>query len=108
MNYSKYSTLLSGGLVIIIAFLAFSCSEAPDNKEKPFTKIAEATIPVTGMSCGSCEHHIETEVKRQAGIVEIDANHKDSSVYAKYDSSAISLNELIAAINETGYNAQKP
>jgi copper chaperone CopZ len=96
-----------GGVFIISIFLAFSCQKSTENKQtEPI--IAEVNIPVQGMMCGSCEYHIETEVKKHDGVVEIKADREKAMAYVKYDSSKISLDELVAAINETGYKASKP
>ena len=87
-----------GGVVIIFIFLAFSCQKSTENKQtEPI--IAEINIPVQGMMCGSCEYHIETEVKKHDGVVEIKADREKAMT---------SLDELVAAINETGYKASKP
>jgi copper chaperone CopZ len=92
---------------ILSIFLAFSCQKSTETKQaEPI--IAEVNIPVQGMMCGSCEYHIETEVKRHDGIVEIKADHVKALAHVKYDSSKISLDELVVAINETGYKASKP
>lgn len=101
------SKLVVGSLMILFLVVVFSCQKATETKQtEPI--ITEVNIPVQGMTCGSCEHHIETEVKRKDGIVEIKADHEKAFAYVKYDSSKISLDELVAAINETGYKASKP
>lgn len=93
---------------MLIAGFVLSCSNQSKTDLKITPKIAEITIPVTGMMCGSCELHIETEVKKQDGIVEIDADHEQAVVKVKYDSTKLSLDDLIVAINNTGYQAHKP
>ena len=108
MNKQKSSKFHFGVLVILIACFAVFCSNQSKTDQQTIPQIAELTIPVTGMTCGSCEHHIETEVKKQDGIIEIHADHENAVVHAKFDSSKLSLDELIVAINSTGYQAQKP
>lgn len=95
------------GICAALLLMAFACQKATETKQtQPI--IAEIDIPVQGMTCGSCEHHIETEVSRQAGVIEIDADHEKAIAHVKYDSTRISLNQLVAAINETGYTASMP
>ncbi|MDZ7334096.1 MAG: cation transporter [candidate division KSB1 bacterium] len=98
-------------LILFFAFIVllnFDCKKSSHQKEKIQLEIAEVTIPVQGMTCGSCEHHIETEVIRKAGVIEIKADHQKAIAHVKYDSSKISLDQLVAAINETGYKASMP
>ncbi|MDZ7264542.1 MAG: cation transporter, partial [candidate division KSB1 bacterium] len=94
--------------VICIFMGVLSCNNRTDSKKQRQTVITEVTIPVQGMTCGSCEHHIETEVIRKAGVIEIKADHQKAIAHVKYDSSKISLDQLVAAINETGYKASMP
>ncbi|UCE06133.1 MAG: heavy-metal-associated domain-containing protein [bacterium] len=108
MKISKYLKVVSGGVIILFSFFAFFCSQKNEKTEQIESIIAEVNIPVEGMICGSCEHHIETEVKQKEGIVEINADHEKAFAFVKYDSSKISLDELVAAINRTGYKATKP
>jgi len=101
------SKLAVSVLLAILLVLAFSCQKSNETKQtEPI--ITEVTIPVQGMTCGSCEHHIETEVIRKDGVVEIKADHVKAFAHVKYDSSKISLQELVAAINGTGYQASMP
>lgn len=98
--------LICSGLLVILV-IAFACQKSTKTKQTE-PVIAEVSIPVQGMTCGSCEHHVETEVIRKAGVIEIDADHEKAVAHVKYDSSKISLDQLVAAINETGYKASKP
>jgi copper chaperone CopZ len=101
------SKLVVGSLMMLLLVFAFSCQKATETKEtEPI--VTEVNIPVQGMTCGSCEHHIETEVKQKAGVVEIKADHVKALAHVKYDSSKISLDELVMAINGTGYKASRP
>jgi len=101
------SKLVVGGMLMLYLVFAFSCQKSTETKQvKPI--ITKVNIPVQGMMCGSCEYHIETEVKRHDGVIEIKADREKAMAHVKYDSSKISLDELVAAINETGYKASKP
>jgi copper chaperone CopZ len=101
------SKLIVGSMMTLFLVFAFSCQKATETKQsEPI--ITEVNIPVQGMTCGSCEYHIETEVKRKDGIVEIKADYEKAFAYVKYDSSKISLDELVTAINATGYKASMP
>ncbi len=104
----SWSKMTMCGLLIMYLILAFSCSQKSTETKQTQPIIAEMNIPVAGMTCGSCEHHIETEVKREDGIIEIKADHEKALAFVKFDSSKISLDEVVVAINKTGYKATKP
>lgn len=102
-----WKTVTVVGFFLLFLVFISSCQKTNETKQvEPI--ITEVDIPVQGMTCGSCEHHIETEVIRKDGIVEIKADHQKAFAHVKYDSSKISMDELVAAINETGYTAMKP
>lgn len=94
--------------LLLVLFLASNCGDRSQKTTQSEPVVAEVDIPVQGMTCGSCEHHIETEVIRKDGVVEIKADHEKAMAFVKYDSTKISLEQLVAAINETGYNASQP
>jgi len=101
------SKLSIGGILLLFIVFIFSCQKSAETKQvEPI--ITEVNIPVQGMTCGSCEYHIETEVKQKDGIVAIKADHVKALAHVKYDSSKITLDDLVAAINKTGYKATKP
>jgi copper chaperone CopZ len=105
--YSR-NILLYSFLLLFIFFVVSACGDSSQETATSEPIITEASIPVQGMTCGSCEHHIETEVIRKDGVVEIKADHEKAMAFVKYDSSKVSLDQLVAAINETGYKASKP
>lgn len=105
---SRRTILLLGAIFIGFSSVIFSCRNQAEKSERRQPIVAEVTIPVQGMTCGSCEHHIETEVIRNDGVIEIHADHEKAIAHVKYDSSKISLDQLVAAINATGYKASLP
>lgn len=65
--------------------------------------IQEVKFNVSGMTCASCEKHIENEVNKLPGIVAISANSKEGNATVKFDNSKTSISALENAINKTGY-----
>jgi copper chaperone CopZ len=68
----------------------------------------EVSIPVKGMSCFTCEIAVQSAVKKLPGINQIKASAKEGRAIVFYDSAKISLDQIINAINQTGYKAEKP
>ena len=108
MKIKTFVMLLLLSIFSVSSLFITSCTENAENENSSIPAIAEVTIPVEGMTCGSCEHHIETEVKQQDGVIEIKADHEQAVVIASYDSTVLTLDDVVAAINQTGYKAVKP
>jgi len=60
-------------------------------------------LAVDGMTCTSCEAHIETEVKKLSGISSVKASYEKKSATVEYDPKKVDESKIIAAINSTGY-----
>ena len=65
--------------------------------------IAEARFDIKGMTCTGCEEHIKHAVAQLPGFIEATANHKTGKATVKFDKSKTTLEELVTAINKTGY-----
>jgi copper chaperone CopZ len=70
--------------------------------------LASLVIPVEGMTCFTCELTVESSLKGLPGVRSVDANVTDAAAYVQYDPAQVSLDELVAAINKTGYRASRP
>lgn len=66
------------------------------------------SIPVEGMSCFTCEIAVQSAVKKLPGIYQVKASAKDHVAIVSYDAQKISLDQIVVAINQTGYKAEKP
>lgn len=100
---------------IIISLLAASfvcgcsCKAAfGQTQEKPFgtvkTKVVELTV--TGMTCQGCADHITTALSGKEGVVKSDVQFASNSATITYDPSTVKEEEIIRAIEETGYMAE--
>lgn len=66
-------------------------------------KNKKITLSVNGMTCASCEHHIESEVIKLSGVSSVKASYTDKSATVAYNPDKVDEAKIIAAINETGY-----
>jgi len=85
-SYSKY-------------FVQYNNSVVAANQDKSKT----ITLSVSGMTCSSCEHHIETEVLKVSGVSSVDASYTNKSTTVVFDAQKVDEKKIIAAINATGY-----
>ena len=76
---------------------------SPGNKT-----VISTVIPVEGMTCFTCELTVESSLKRLSGVQSVDAKVNERAAYVMYDPNQIHLEQLIAAINQTGFRASRP
>jgi copper chaperone CopZ len=75
------------------------------NEDQEKTK--KITLGVNGMTCASCEHHIESEVIKLSGVSSVKASYENKSTVIVYNPQKVDEAKIIAAINETGYTVEK-
>lgn len=85
-----------------------SQSGARSSRPTPAGAFASVAIPVEGMTCFTCELTVESSVKHLPGVQSVDARVKDKAAYVRYDPSTVQPEEIVAAINKTGYRASQP
>lgn len=70
-------------------------------------KNKKITLSVNGMTCASCEHHIESEVIKLSGVSSVKASYANKSAIIEYDPQKVDEAKIVEAINETGYKVEK-
>jgi len=63
----------------------------------------ETKLNVDGMSCGYCEIAVQDAVRKLSGIKKVKASRRKKEVTVVYEASLVSLEQIINAINGTGY-----
>lgn len=69
--------------------------------KKSSSQKAEYTI--NGMTCASCEKHVNYEVNKLQGIINSNVNYTTGKAIVEFDNSKTTINEIEKAINSTGY-----
>ncbi len=62
------------------------------------------TLPVIGMACASCSAHVERELSSLQGVQSASVSLASRTALIDYDPSAITLEEMKAAINGIGFD----
>ncbi len=60
---------------------------------------------VTGMSCAACQAHVEKAVNALPGIQTATVNLLANSMVAEFDETALSAQDICAAVDKAGYHA---
>ncbi|WP_447039000.1 heavy metal translocating P-type ATPase [Streptomyces sp. DSM 118878] len=71
------------------------------------TEAAEVELAIGGMTCASCAARIEKKLNRMDGV-EATVNYATEKAKVSYRGADISVGDLIATVEATGYTAQEP
>jgi len=70
------------------------------------SNIQEVKFNVNGMTCSSCEEHVKHAVNGLPGILNVSANYEEGSASVQFDDSKTSKDEIVKAIDATGYKVK--
>ena len=91
----------------MLAFPYYSGHFYP-NTEKQVIVVDKSDIKTTefkinGMTCASCEEHVNHEVNKLNGIVNSKASYENGNAIVEFDKTKTNETEIEKAINSTGY-----
>ncbi len=67
--------------------------------------MAQQKFDVGGMTCASCQAHVEKAVRRLDGVSDVSVNLLSGSMQVTYDESELSESDISAAVDRAGYSA---
>jgi len=93
--------------ILMLAFPYYSGIFYP-NTEKQIIIVDKSDIKTTefkisGMTCASCEEHVNHEVNKLNGIVSSKASYENGNAIVEFDKTKTNEAEIEKAINSTGY-----
>jgi mercuric ion transport protein len=97
--------------VLMLAFPYYTQLFYP-NTTKEVVSVSASNINkveyrIKGMTCTGCEVHIESEVNKLDGIIEVKATHEKGNTIVTYDKTKVTNTEIEAAVRKTGYKITK-
>src|SRR3954451_18321258 len=69
---------------------------------------AKIDIPVQGMTCAACQASVQKALQRQPGVLDAAVNLMMKNAAVTYDPAVTRPEALVAAIRDTGYEAELP
>src|SRR6185503_19108589 len=66
---------------------------------------ARVELPVSGMTCAACAHHIEQALSQTPGVRSAHVNFATSRATVEYAPASASLASLVSAVRRAGYDA---
>ncbi|MGK0413116.1 MAG: mercuric ion transport protein [Polaribacter sp.] len=107
MNSKKLLFLVTLFAGLMLAFPYYTQIFYPNtNKEVVYvsaSNVSKVEYNIKGMTCTGCEVHIESEVNKLDGIIEVKANHEKGNTIVKYDKTKVTNKEIEDAVGKTGY-----
>ncbi len=107
INSKKFLVLVTVFAGLMLSFPYYAQIFYPNiNKEVVYASdsyIDEIKYDVIGMTCTGCEIHIESEVNKLDGIIEVKADYQQANAIVRYDKSKITSDKVKEAILSTGY-----
>lgn len=96
-------TLFGVALLLLASFAVIAGEgELPEGQ-------AEATIAITGMTCGACCTKVETAVAKLDGVVKVKADYEQNVAMVVYETAKLDVAKIVEAINEkTSFKAKAP
>ena len=103
----KFLGIVSVFAIVMLAFPYYSGIFYP-NSEKQIIVVDKSNIKTTeftisGMTCASCEEHVNHEVNKLNGIVNSKASYENGNAIVEFDKTKTNETEIEKAINSTGY-----
>ncbi len=72
------------------------------------TTIEDRTLEIAGMTCGSCQRHVEDALAAVPGVREAAVDLARGTAHVRFDPSAASLGALTEAVRRAGYGVGMP
>ncbi len=67
------------------------------------TNISKYQLSISEMNCEGCEEHINGELLKVIGVIEVNTSYKNAGSIVKFDNTITSVDSLISIINKIGY-----
>ena len=68
------------------------------------SNVQTVEFTISGMTCASCEEHVNHEVNKLSGIIKSTASFENENAIVEFDNSKTNIAEIEKAINGTGYS----
>ncbi len=107
----KFLGIVTVFAVLMLAFPYYSYIFFPKTESKVIVvesnNIVQASLDIEGMTCQGCEEEVKNEISQLPGFIEAQVNHETGKATVKFDKSKTTLEQVVSAINKTGYKVTK-
>lgn len=103
----KFLWIVTIFAIVMMAFPYYSPVFYPDNKKEVVyvntSDIVTMNMDIEGMTCAACDNHITHAAYEVDGVIDAKADYETGKAMVKFDKTKSSVNEVIEAIDATGY-----
>jgi len=93
--------------IVMLAFPYYSGVFYPDNKKQTLvadkSDVKTTEFKISGMTCTSCEEHVNHEVSKINGILNSQVSYENGNAIIKFDQTKTTIAEIEKVINLIGY-----
>lgn len=68
------------------------------------SNVQTVEFSISGMTCASCEEHVNHEVNKLSGIIKSNVSYENGNAIVEFDNSKTNIADIEKAINGTGYS----
>jgi P-type Cu+ transporter len=97
-------------MAVTVSGVTGSSTVTAKNNLGQLSRIDPETIvmPVLGMTCAACQHHVEDALRAAPGVVSARVDLMRHRASIEFDPHTTQPSELVSAIRESGYDAVQP
>mgnify|MGYP003638970034 CR=1 FL=1 len=93
--------------IMMLAFPYYSGIFYPKTEKQVIvvdkSNVQTVEFSISGMTCASCEEHVNHEVNKLSGILKSTASYENGNAIVEFENSKTNTTEIEKAINGTGY-----
>ena len=100
--------ILTAFAIVMLAFPYYAHIFYPKTEKQVIvvdkSNVQTVEFTISGMTCASCEEHVNHEVNKLSGIIKSTASFENENAIVEFDNSKTNIAEIEKAINGTGYS----
>lgn len=100
--------IITGFAAVMLAFPNYAYIFYPKSEKQVMvvdkSNVQTVEFSISGMTCASCEEHVNHQVNKLAGIIKSTASFENGNAIVEFDNSKTSIAEIEQAILATGYS----
>ncbi|GEP98528.1 mercuric transport protein MerTP [Chitinophaga cymbidii] len=107
----KFLAIITLFSVLMMTFPLYASMFYPEGKgevseHKALDNKQQAKFTIQGMTCASCEAHVNNEISKVQGVLSYTTSFKARSSIVAFDSTKTNMDAIAAAIGKTGYKVR--
>ena len=103
----RFLGIVTASAIIMLAFPYYSGIFYPKTEKQLMvvdkSDLFTTKFEISGMTCASCEEHVNHEINKLDGIVNSNASYENGNAIIQFDKTKTNVTEIEKAINATGY-----